>query len=116
MKKLFSLLALFAALSIISCNSEKKDDKADAKTDAPQKVETPGTPAQAQTASAAVTAHVCGAECKDGNHLYAHNEVGHTCTDVCGTTHNCGTTCKAGEHIFAHGESGHTCTEGCTKM
>ena len=53
MKNFFPLLLLFAALSVISCNNEKKEDKADAKTDAPQKVETPGTPAQAQTASAA---------------------------------------------------------------
>ena len=116
MKNFFPLLLLFAALSVISCNNEKKEDKADAKTDAPQKVETPGTPAQAQTASAAVTAHVCIAECKDGTHLYAHNEVGHTCTDVCGSPHNCDPTCKAGNHTYAHGESGHTCTDMCIKM
>ncbi|MBK6383547.1 MAG: hypothetical protein IPP02_02235 [Chitinophagaceae bacterium] len=116
MKNFFPLLLLFAALSVVSCNNEKKEDKADAKTDAPQKVETPGTPAQAQTASAAVTAHVCIAECKDGTHLYAHNEVGHTCTDVCGSPHNCDPTCKAGNHTYAHGESGHTCTDMCIKM
>ena len=113
MKNFFPLLLLFAALSVVSCNNEKKEDKADAKTDAPQKVETPGTPAQAQTA---LTAHVCIAECKDGTHLYAHNEVGHTCTDVCGSPHNCDPTCKAGNHTYAHGESGHTCTDMCIKM
>jgi hypothetical protein len=113
MKKLLSLMVLFAALSFVACNNEKKGDKADVKTDT--KVEDPSKPAEAQTASL-VKAHACGAECKDGNHVYAHNEVGHTCTDACGTTHACGTKCKDGQHTYAHGESGHTCTDDCTKM
>lgn len=113
MKKLFSLMVLFAAISFTACNNEAKGDKADAKTDASQKVE--NTPAAAQTASL-VKAHVCGADCKDGNHLYAHNEVGHTCTDACGKAHVCGAECKDGKHLYAHGESGHTCTEECAKM
>lgn len=115
MKKLLSLMVLFAGLTFVACNNEKKGDKADAKTDAPQKVEDPAKPAEAKTASL-VKAHSCGAECKDGKHAYAHNEVGHTCTDVCGTSHVCVATCKDGQHTYAHGDAGHTCTDACVTM
>ncbi len=112
MKKLLSSILILAALSFTACKDEKKDDKTDATT--PEKVEATTQPAAAQTAGA--IAHVCGAECKDGNHVYAHTEVGHTCTDACGTAHTCGADCKDGNHLYAHGESGHTCTDACVKM
>jgi hypothetical protein len=115
MKKLFSILVLFAALSVVACNSDKKGDKAETKTDTPQKVEDPAKPAEAQTASL-VKAHSCGAECKDGKHMYAHNEIGHTCTEACGKAHACTAECKDGNHRYVHGESGHTCTEDCAKI
>lgn len=114
MKKILSLLVIFAALSITACKNEKKDDKSPSQPDAAQKVEDPSKPAQAQTA--AVVAHACGADCKDGQHAYAHNEVGHTCTEACGTAHVCGTKCKDGKHEYAHGEAGHQHTEECMKM
>ena len=116
MKKLFSSLAIVAALSFMACNNEKKDDKAETKTDAPQKVETPGAASSATTAVAVTKAHVCDANCKDGQHVYAHNEVGHTCTAACGNEHACTAACKDGSHTYAHGEIGHTCTEACMKM
>ena len=113
MKKLLSLMVLFAGLTFVACNNEKKGDKADAKSDT--KVEDLAKPAEAQTASL-VKSHSCGAECKDGKHAYVHNEVGHTCTDMCGTAHVCVATCKDGQHTYAHGDVGHTCTDDCTKM
>ncbi|MDZ4796454.1 MAG: hypothetical protein SGI83_19460 [Bacteroidota bacterium] len=114
MKKILSLTVLFAALGFMACNNEKKGDKADVKTDKPQKVEDPSKPAEAQTAVTKI--HSCGADCKDGNHVYAHNQVGHTCTDVCGAAHVCVAKCKDGQHEYVHGESGHTCTDDCTKI
>lgn len=114
MKKILSLVVLFTALSVVACKNEKKGDKAETKTDAPQKVEDPAKSSGAQTA-AAVTAHSCSADCKDGNHAYAHNQVGHTCTDACGAAHVCKDQCKDGKHVYAHGEAGHTCTEDCMK-
>lgn len=111
MKKFLSSLVLIAALSFVACNNEKKADSAEA-TD---KLETPAAPAT-PVAMAAV-AHVCGTDCKDGNHMFAHNEVGHTCTEACGAAHVCTDKCADGvNHMYAHGEAGHTCTEACTKM
>jgi len=110
MKKLFSSLVLIGALSFVACNNEKKADTAE-KTDGTEKVETSIAPA-----AMAVTAHVCSAECKEGNHMFAHNEVGHTCTEACGAAHVCTDKCTDGNHMQAHGEVGHTCTEDCAKM
>jgi hypothetical protein len=116
MKKLFSLLVVFAALSFVACKSEKKSDKTDAKSD--EKMESSTKPGDGMTTAAFVTkAHVCTAACKDGNHVYAHGDVGHTCTEACGmAAHSCTEKCKDGNHFYAHGETGHTCTEECMKM
>lgn len=112
MKKLLSLLLVAGVLGFAACKDEKKADKTEATT--PEKVETVTAPSTPAAASFAV-AHSCGAECKEGNHNYAHNEVGHTCTEACGTVHACGANCKDGNHSYAHGESGHTCTDACLK-
>lgn len=113
MKKLLSSLLLVATLGFVACDSDKKTDKADA-TEGAEKIETPAAPAT--PAAMAAVAHVCGADCKDGNHIFAHNEVGHTCTKACGVAHGCTDKCVDGNHMYAHGEAGHTCTEECTKM
>lgn len=111
MKKLFSLLALTAALFVMSCNNEKKDDKA--KTDDPGKIE--NTVKEAPKATLAV--HTCTEACKDGNHVYAHGEEGHTCSEACMKTHVCTEACKDGSHVYAHGEKGHECASAeCGKM
>ncbi|MFI5148236.1 MAG: hypothetical protein ACHQRM_00770 [Bacteroidia bacterium] len=66
--------------------------------------------------------HSCTAACKDGKHMYAHGEKGHTCGKECksmGSTmkeHTCTPACKDGKHMYAHGEKGHTCTADCKKM
>lgn len=113
MKKLLSSLFILAALSFVACNNEKKDDKADTTE---QKIDAPATPATPAGLTAAV-AHVCTDACKDGNHMYAHGDVGHTCTEACGTAHTCTDKCAGGaNHVYAHGEAGHTCTEECMKM
>ena len=114
MKKFFSILMVFAALSFIACNSDKKSDKADAKTE--EKAETKGSESM-KAAAFTAKAHACTAECKDGNHAYAHGDVGHTCSDACNmSSHTCTDKCKDGNHAYAHGETGHTCTEDCLKM
>jgi hypothetical protein len=114
MKKLLSSLFILAALGFVACNNEKKDDKADA--DGKEKIETPAAPASPAGLTAAV-AHVCTDACKDGNHSYAHGDVGHTCTEACGAAHVCTDNCAGGAtHVYAHGEAGHTCTEDCMKM
>lgn len=111
MKKLFSLLMLTAALFVMSCNNEKKDDKA--KTDDPGKIE--NTVKEAPKAALAV--HVCTENCKDGNHAYVHGEEGHTCSEACMKTHVCTEACKDGSHVYAHGEKGHECASAeCGKM
>ena len=63
-----------------SCNNDKKDDKA--KTDDPGKIES----TVKETPKATLAAHVCTDQCKEGNHLYAHGEEGHTCGDAFGTS------------------------------
>src|SRR5688572_15529968 len=113
MKKLFSFLILFAALSLIACNNEKKADKSETKTE--EKVDD-GTKTQSTPAAFQAKAHVCGPDCKDGNHVYAHGDVGHTCTEACGKTHACTDACKDGKHVYAHGEVGHTCTDACMSL
>lgn len=114
MKKLLSSLLIIAALGFVACDSDKKTDKTEA--EGTEKVETPGAPATPTGVMAAV-AHVCGADCKEGNHTYAHGEVGHTCTEACGAAHVCTDKCANGaNHVYAHGEAGHTCTEACMKM
>ncbi len=30
--------------------------------------------------------------------------------------HKCTAACKDGKHMYAHGEKGHTCTKACKKM
>lgn len=114
MKKLLSFLLIIAALGFVACDSDKKTDKTEA--EGTEKVETPAAPATPTGVMAAV-AHVCGADCKDGNHMYAHGKVGHTCTEACGAAHTCTDKCADGaNHVYAHGEAGHTCTEACMKM
>ena len=115
MKKLLSTILVAGALLFVSCNNEKKADSATT-TDTPQKVEDPSkAPASPATAAFAVKAHSCGADCKDGKHVYAHGDVGHTCTEACGGAHACTAACKDGAHAYVHGEAGHTCTEACMK-
>jgi hypothetical protein len=80
--------------------------------------------APAKKASVAVLKdHVCSADCKSGQHAYAHGEKGHTCGDACKkmhhsqtTEHKCSADCKDGKHAYAHGEKGHTCGDACKKM
>lgn len=111
MKKILSLMLVTAALFAVSCNNEKKDDKA--KADDPGKIE--NTVKEAPKATLA--AHVCTDQCKDGNHLYAHGEEGHTCSEACMKTHSCTEACKDGNHVYAHGEKGHECASAdCGKM
>jgi hypothetical protein len=114
MSKYLALLAIISTLLFVSCNSGKKDDKAS--TGDPGKME--NTVKEAPKANLAV--HVCTDACKDGNHLYAHGEEGHTCSEACmksgSKAHACTDKCKDGNHVFAHGEEGHTCTAECSKM
>lgn len=114
MKKLLSSFLVVGALCFISCNNDKK---ADAATTEPQKVEDPAKPAEAPKAAVfAAKVHSCTADCKNGNHAYAHGDVGHTCTEACGSAHACTAACKDGQHTYVHGEAGHTCTEDCLKL
>lgn len=67
--------------------------------------------------------HVCTSACKNGQHMYAHGEKGHTCGKECkamnagkaaeGKPHVCTAACKNGQHMYAHGEKGHVCTAAC---
>lgn len=109
MKKMFMALASAALFFVVSCNNEKKDDKA--KQDEPVKTEN-----TAKEAPAKAAAHVCTDQCKEGNHAYAHGEEGHTCTDACMKDHSCTDKCKEGNHAYAHGEKGHACTDECKNM
>jgi hypothetical protein len=68
--------------------------------------------------------HHCTSACVNGNHMYAHGEKGHACTDACKKMeagkmnmkdHVCTAACKDGKHMYAHGEKGHVCTEACMK-
>lgn len=111
MKKLFSILALAGGLMLASCSNDKKDDKA--KADDPGKIEN----TVKETPKATLAAHVCADQCKDGNHLYAHGEEGHTCGEACMKDHACKEACKDGMHVYAHGEKGHACASAdCGKM
>jgi hypothetical protein len=111
MKKLLVLLTFTTALFLMSCNNEKKDDKA--KTDDPGKIEN----TVKETPKATLAVHTCTAGCTDGNHLLVHGEDGHTCAGACGTTHSCTAACKDGNHAYVHGELGHTCASAdCAKM
>ncbi|MEO5945708.1 MAG: hypothetical protein ABIP79_02750 [Chitinophagaceae bacterium] len=115
MKKLLSSLLIIAALGFVACDSDKKTDKTEA--DRTEKIETPASPASPTAVMGAAVAHVCNADCKDGIHMYAHGDVGHTCTEACGTAHICTDKCTGGaNHVYAHGDAGHTCTEACMKM
>ncbi len=116
MKKLFYSLFIIAALGFIACSNEKSGDKAD--TGSEQKVDDPAKAAESVAPAAfAVKAHACTDACTDGNHSYAHGDVGHTCTDACGSAHVCTDKCADGtNHMYAHGESGHTCTDACVTM
>lgn len=77
----------------------------------------------AQTQPATGKDHVCSASCNNGQHMLAHGEKGHTCSDACMKTekkaemplkdHVCTSSCKNGNHMLLHGEKGHTCTEAC---
>ena len=111
MRKLFALLAVTVALFAASCNNEKKDDKA--KTTDPGKIEN----TTKETPKATLAAHVCTDACKEGNHVYAHGEEGHTCSEACMKAHVCTDACKDGNHVYAHGEKGHECASAdCGKM
>ncbi len=68
---------IIAALGFVACHSDKKTDKTEA--DGAEKIETPATPAT-PTAVMAAVAHVCGGNCKDFAHTFAHGKVGHTCS------------------------------------
>jgi hypothetical protein len=111
MKRIIPFLALAAGLFLASCNNDKKDDKA--KTDDPGKIEN----TVKETPKTTLAAHVCTDQCKEGNHLYAHGEEGHTCSEACMKDHSCTGECKDGNHAYAHGEKGHTCASAeCGKM
>lgn len=83
MKKLFSLLAFAAIISMAACDNKKDENTNESK---PAATETkPADNGTAKSAEAmAEKDHVCTDKCKDGNHLYAHGEKGHTCTAECG--------------------------------
>ena len=74
--------------------------------------------------------HVCSTSCKDGQHMYAHGEKGHTCGDECKKMmskdtkmkdHTCSKNCSKGcchipaNHAYSHGEKGHVCGKECKK-
>lgn len=111
MKKIFSVIAVASAVLLSACNNEKKEDKS--KAEGGEKIEAPAQ----ETPKATLAAHVCTAECKDGNHLYVHGEEGHTCSEACMKSHSCTEACKDGGHVYAHGEKGHECSSvDCGKM
>lgn len=89
-------LLLLASLVMISCQSKTADNKnsSDPKTAA---------------VSGDVKVHTCTAACKDNNHIYQHNEIGHTCSSDCGKPHVCSDQCRDQTHVYAHGEVGHYC-------
>lgn len=105
MKKSFFLAAiLFVSIAALAQNGTLKT-----------------TPAGA---SMPLKEHVCTAACTNGNHVYAHGEKGHVCTDACKAAtdnmmplkeHVCTKKCKHGKHVYAHGEKGHVCTAACKK-
>jgi len=89
-------ILLFAAMMAVSCKSKTADNKV------------PGD-AKTTTVSTEVKVHTCTAACKDNNHLFQHNEIGHTCSSDCGRPHVCSDKCKGQTHVYAHGEVGHYC-------
>lgn len=70
--------------------------------------------------------HVCTKACMNGNHMYAHGEKGHSCTNECKKMetkkakhamkdHKCTAACKNEQHMYMHDEKGHTCNDACKK-
>ena len=74
-------IALFVIASVFAVAVNAQDGK----------TKTAATPAATPTTSTATPvkadantkAHVCTPACKDGKHVYAHGEKGHTCTAAC---------------------------------
>jgi hypothetical protein len=121
MKKLMIALLAIGFTGMIACNNKADADK---KADGEKKENTTTTIApdakDAGTTTVADKEHACGAECKDGNHVYAHGEKDHACGDACkkdgaANEHKCGAECKDGNHVYAHGEKDHACGDACMK-
>jgi hypothetical protein len=91
----FPVLLLLAALLSVSCNNAgEKNEAGDKKVTA---------------VSDEIRVHACTEACKAGQHQFAHNEVGHTCSSDCGRPHQCGEKCSGDTHVYAHGEVSHYC-------
>ena len=96
MKPVLNLVTLLLAATLFSCTSSGEEKSASGgKTDA----ETSGV----------VKVHQCTETCKAGEHQFAHNEVGHTCSSDCGRPHQCAEQCSGDTHVYAHGEVSHYC-------
>lgn len=83
MKKLFSLLAFAAIISLAACDN-KKDEKTNESKPAATEAKPADNSAAKHAEPMAEKEHVCADKCKEGNHLYAHGEKGHACTAECG--------------------------------
>ncbi len=94
MKKLVLSLSLFAFVALTANAQEKATPTTGSKatpttsTSSPKPAAKPATPTTSpkpttETAPVVMKDHVCTVACKDGAHVYAHGEKGHTCGDAC---------------------------------
>jgi hypothetical protein len=123
MKKICIALLAVGLTGMIACKgkaeAEKKAEDTQKEAIGPTKVDDAPNPANATMT--AEKEHACAADCKDGNHVYAHGEKNHTCGDACKKDgammhdHKCADQCKDGKHVYAHGEKDHACGEACSK-
>lgn len=88
-----SVLAVF----FFACNSKKTETKKETNME------------KTAAVSAKVKVHECSAACTGENHVFMHNEIGHTCSSDCGNPHVCTDKCGDNSHVYAHGEVGHYC-------
>ncbi|MGB5025465.1 MAG: hypothetical protein WBO44_08955 [Saprospiraceae bacterium] len=86
MKKLvlfFSLAACVAVSSNAQSTSTPTEKAPKTATPPRGKIGAASVKPTAETAPVAMKDHVCTVACKDGAHVYAHGEKGHTCGEAC---------------------------------
>ncbi|MBK6859170.1 MAG: hypothetical protein IPK91_12245 [Saprospiraceae bacterium] len=85
MKKLvlFFSLAACVAVSSNAQSTSTPTEKAPKTATPKEKTGAVSVKPTAETAPVAMKDHVCTVACKDGAHVYAHGEKGHTCGEAC---------------------------------
>lgn len=77
MKKLFFSICVLSISFLTACNNDPVKEPPSEDSTGRAKQEVPAA------AAAELKDHVCSDKCEDGNHFYAHGEIGHICTDEC---------------------------------